>query len=361
MRLNNVTTRQAGFSLVELMVGLVIGLLATLVIMQTFSAFEGQKRSTTGTADAQTNGTIALMHIQRHIQTAGYGLPMPNANFDTNVLRCTNLNNIFPVEISDGANGNAGDSITVRYSTSAAGAVPIEIMNPSGATATPGMVVTNNIGCGSDQEMSLTTYESRYRDPSDPDDSNAPNNVMIFRGNTCATAEIAEQPKNTGSISNIRLASAPAALSPLGVGDMMACMGNYRDYVIDVQNNELRVNGRPVVSEVVSVQAQYGVSNAAGNNEVTNWVDAAGAWATPSVTERNRIKAVRVALVLRNGLKEKTQVTTAAPELSLWTTGGATTTSMNISHLPDWQNYRYRVFGTTVPLRNVIWSREAVQ
>ena len=40
---------QAGFSLVELMVGLVIGLMATLVIMQVFSTFEGQKRTTTGT------------------------------------------------------------------------------------------------------------------------------------------------------------------------------------------------------------------------------------------------------------------------------------------------------------------------
>ena len=44
---------QAGFSLVEIMVGLVIGLLATLVILQVFSVYEGQKRTTTGTADAR--------------------------------------------------------------------------------------------------------------------------------------------------------------------------------------------------------------------------------------------------------------------------------------------------------------------
>lgn len=361
MRLVEKTMKQAGFSLVELMVGLVIGLLATLVIMQTFSAFEGQKRSTTGTADAQTNGTIALMHLQRHLQTAGYGLPMPNADFDTNVLRCTNLNNIFPVDIVDGASGNAGDSITVRYSTTAAGAVPIEILNPSNATATPGMVVTNNIGCGSDQEMSQAAYDAKYRDPSDSTDSNAPNNVMIYRGNTCAIAEVAEQPTNAGSISSIRLASAPAAISPLGVGDKLACMGNYLGYVIDVQNNELRVDGDPIVSEVVSMQAQYGISNSAGNNQVTSWVDPVGTWAAPSVAERNRIKAIRVALVLRNGLREKTQVTTAAPQVALWTTGGSSNMAMSVAHLPDWQNYRYRTFGTTVPLRNIIWSREAVE
>jgi type IV pilus assembly protein PilW len=38
-RLND--SRQAGFSLVELMVGLIIGLLATLAIVQVFSIFEG--------------------------------------------------------------------------------------------------------------------------------------------------------------------------------------------------------------------------------------------------------------------------------------------------------------------------------
>ena len=55
MKLNNqyfcVNQRfnQAGFSLVELMVGLVIGLLATLAIMQMMGTFDSQKRTTTGT------------------------------------------------------------------------------------------------------------------------------------------------------------------------------------------------------------------------------------------------------------------------------------------------------------------------
>ena len=60
--------REAGFTLVELMVGLTIGMLATVVIMQVLSVFEAQKRSTTGTADAQTNGGIALYTITRDLQ-----------------------------------------------------------------------------------------------------------------------------------------------------------------------------------------------------------------------------------------------------------------------------------------------------
>ena len=65
---------QAGFGLVEIMVGLVIGLLTTLVIMQIFTSFEGQKRTTSGSADAQTNGAVALYSISRDVQMAGYGL-----------------------------------------------------------------------------------------------------------------------------------------------------------------------------------------------------------------------------------------------------------------------------------------------
>ena len=74
---------QSGFTLIELLVGLVIGLLATLVVMQTFSAFEGNKRSTTGIADAQTNGVLGLYLLQRELQFAGYGVPLVSGTMPT--------------------------------------------------------------------------------------------------------------------------------------------------------------------------------------------------------------------------------------------------------------------------------------
>ena len=86
---------QAGFSLVEIMVGMVIGLLATLVIVQIMSAFEAQKRVTTGNADAQTNGGITLFGIERDLQMAGFALmftaipPLPaSAPNPGSPLRC---------------------------------------------------------------------------------------------------------------------------------------------------------------------------------------------------------------------------------------------------------------------------------
>lgn len=361
-RLNS-NLRQEGFSLIELMVGLVIGLLATLVIMQVFAAFEGQKRSTSGSADAQTNGTIALMNLQSNIQMAGYGLPMPLADMDNSSLECNafadfdpdsnaatlNSTNLFPIQIQDGG-GAASDAITVRYSTTAAGAVPVAITDPTNATSAQGLNVVNNIGCGG--ERTAAEYANIY--------TNKFNLALITRGATCGFAEIDAQPSTVGGISKIRLKAVPAALGALAVNDRITCMGDWQDYAFDVVNNELRLNGRPIVSGVVKLQAQYGVSATASSNTGIVWVDAGAGtiWETPSVTNRNRIKAIRLALVLRNGLKEKTEVTTAAPVV--WVDSGNAEVAIDVSSLTDWKNYRYRVFGTTIPLRNMLWSREAL-
>lgn len=61
-----------GFTLVEIMVGMVIAMLGIIIMMQMFSLFEGQKRTTTGGDDAQNTGAIALYGIQQGIQQAGY-------------------------------------------------------------------------------------------------------------------------------------------------------------------------------------------------------------------------------------------------------------------------------------------------
>lgn len=367
--------RESGFSLVELMVGLVIGLFATLVIMQVFSVFEGQKRSTSGTADAQTNGTIALMQLQRHFQTAGYGMPMPMADLENNLLKCDSVAGaaLFPIVIQDSASA-AGDSVTSRYSTSApGGGVPITISNANNATP-EGMQVANNIGCGNDREMTTVKYNDTFQDLTDTTAQSASqpeNRVMIMRGNLCGSAVIAQQPTNVAAAvatdadaSFIKIVAAPAGLTPVDT-DKLSCMGSYLDHILDVNlaTNELRLNGDPVVSEVVSMQAQYGISAVGTSNAVTAWVDATGTWSVASLAanldNRNRIKAVRVAIALRNGLKEKAAVTPVAA-LPWRAADGTALMTLSVAHLPDWANYRYRVYGTSVPLRNMIWSREAI-
>ena len=64
---HSIHAAQAGFGLAEILVGLAVGLITTLVVMQTVTTFEGQKRTTGGNAEAQTNGSIALYTIQRQV------------------------------------------------------------------------------------------------------------------------------------------------------------------------------------------------------------------------------------------------------------------------------------------------------
>lgn len=89
-------SRDKGFSLIELLVGLVIGALVSLVIMNVFSVFEGEKRTTMGGADAQTSGNIALYNISRDIQQAGFGMPVTVAGGKIQYLSVATLHKMAP-------------------------------------------------------------------------------------------------------------------------------------------------------------------------------------------------------------------------------------------------------------------------
>lgn len=68
-----------GFTLVEVLVAMVIGMIGLIIMMQVFSNAEGQKRATTGSGDAQSNGALAIYTLQRDIRQAGYGFNAINA------------------------------------------------------------------------------------------------------------------------------------------------------------------------------------------------------------------------------------------------------------------------------------------
>lgn len=100
----------AGFSLVEIMVGMVIALMGVIIIFQVFSVSEGIKRTTTSGGDALQNGASALFALERSLKEAGYGIfsstnlaPLPADPLGT-----------APVTITAGA-ANASDSIVLRY------------------------------------------------------------------------------------------------------------------------------------------------------------------------------------------------------------------------------------------------------
>src|SRR5882672_11060200 len=64
---------ERGFSMVELLVAMLIGLIGMIIIFQVFEVSEGIKRTTTSGGDAQQNAVIALYTMERDFKNAGMG------------------------------------------------------------------------------------------------------------------------------------------------------------------------------------------------------------------------------------------------------------------------------------------------
>lgn len=338
-------SRQRGVGLVELMVAMVIGLFTTLVVMQVFSVFEGNKRTTTSGADAQTNGTIALYNIKRQVAMAGFGLP----TFSTKnpPLLCSDANmatggvNLFPVAIVDGGNAaGATDTVSIRIGSSGNGGVPF--LADENATGTT-ILVKNAMAC------------------------QANDMAIISTGSTCSFVRVTAIPDATHVTFASNVVASKASTS-------IACLGNWTEFSYLVSNGQLRlrttVNGANTnaqnVEGIVNIQAQYGVSNSATSNDVAQWVDATDIWAAPTIATRNRIKAIRVAIVARSGLFEQSNVTETCSSLNsanptglcAWEgTAASPAPAVDLSNDANWQRYRYRVYETIIPLRNIIWTK----
>ncbi len=341
---------QSGLSLVELMVALIIGMLTTLVIMQVFAAFEGQKRTTIGSADAQTNGSIALHTIVHDLKMAGYSLlptnnanpylcdPMPTVDHDNNAT--TAAVPLAPVSITDGGNAaGASDTISISFGNTQFGGSPNIVTALTAGRVTLG----SNLGC------------------------RANDIALLINGNACTTTQVTDlgdPPDNT----SVGLASTTSVT----VGSsFLSCLGDWNSIVYRVNNSNLEANGAPLVTGIVAMRAQYGISATTDSNQITAWVSAADApWnATPlALADRNRIKAVRIAVIARNDLYEREVVSTTCSSITsnnpaptgvcTWAgSQGSPAPTVDLSDTNEWTHYRYRTFETIVPLRNTIWAR----
>ena len=67
-------TAQGGFSLIEIMVGVVIGMIAVLVIFQVYNVAEGFKRNTTAYGEAMQSGLLSTFVLGMELGNAGTGI-----------------------------------------------------------------------------------------------------------------------------------------------------------------------------------------------------------------------------------------------------------------------------------------------
>lgn len=370
---------QKGFTLVEIMVAMVIGLIAMVVIMQVFNLSESRKRSTTGGGDAQANGAVSFFMIERDVKMAGWGL-------DTSAYRnCTTVKSycngsascgggtgaiaglsFSSVQITDGANG-APDTVTAQFFSNPAQEtyrVPaVSSLKNTFASPADELTVTSVAGCSAGD---LVLIE-------EPFDSPNAGQCSLIQATTVTPATLKMQHDTTGPFNPPAAEQLAANWANHTAKSSVACIkkpvdGPFfkRTYSVDsvqralirsdnstnpVQTNEV------VTPEIVDLQAQYGIANV-NSQDINAWVDATNTWVSPGMVDIKRIKAIRIAIVARSAQYEKPAkgaacISTSDAMASKWSTWAVFKTA---AYPADWHCYQYKSFETIIPLRNVIWS-----
>ena len=397
------------------MVGMVIGMLGIIVIMQVFALFEGQKRTTSGGGEAQNTGAIALSGLSDDIRQSGYGfnlinligcdvllpagLPMRSAGTVAATLKA-----MAPVTINS-ASVPAGDANTdtllMAYGNS-------DVLPEGNSIVGPVIDSTH---------FSVQSYKS-FLAPPDPTVSHGDYVIATPQNRSCApsspTVTILNQ---VTAVTNPTLTITPGVTPASSVtpgmlfnlgqtvtihayavrnGSLTMC-----DYMTNDCGDPLKVNPTvlnptavldptvwvPLASNIVSLRAQYGqdITNHApsivspktgsmdGVVDIYSQTPPGNTGVSADACGWLRTLSIRLALVARNSQLEKTVVTATAPPWEgstatnnnpAWvgSTMGASANPIDLTQNPNgtanpnWKNYRYKIFQSTVPIRNITSS-----
>lgn len=365
--------RHRGFTLIEVLVAIVIGMIATLIIFQVFAVTERQKRTTTGTSDAQGNGAISISEMQRDIEAAGWGLQLGSYLNKTTASGCDVISTydattgaaidthggtslLQAVTIADG--GAGPDSITLQYydtPENSAFSFGVASLNTAMTTATSHLELTSSAGCSTGSLL------------------------IIGDSGSCSLMQVSA--KTINGLGKVEIAHdgggslrynppTPAGWPVYSTSASVQCFPAFYQRTYGISARELTVTDNrlatttgggstavtnTVASGIMDLQAEYGVRATATSPIV--WVNATTL--APTTANIRTIVAVRIALVARSSEYQKpadgsttcdATDTTAAANWSSWahfTTSG---------YPADWQCYRYKEFETIIPLRNAIWA-----
>jgi len=404
-----------GLSLIEILVGLVIGMIGIVVIFQVLAVSEDRKRTTVQGSDSQSAGSIALYALQRDVQQGGYGF----GGADTKEIGCVvaaynsaratqNFTfRLYPVEIVQGAAGapdtirvlwgNANYSVSRRAWTAGTGSssagVPMKrIVGGRGGLDYGDMVIL-----ASDPSLAAVTTDCALIQVTD-----RPAAVAQEIGFDSDYTFNPGPPADTlgyGATATpyFNKAGGPVALAPsfTAAAGFVFNLGNQpRQTVWSVAGSRLVVTenlfGPPTIPDVeagdgiVDLQAEYGIDR--NNNqyiEANEWTvtppnnavlpaDLTQPCADNPSRSWRCVRAIRVALLARSSQWDRTFCSTN-PQ---WTSGdsgalvrtnfvmtgvdGSADTFGGCAETPpspnNWRHYRYSVYETVIPLRNMIWG-----
>lgn len=385
-----------GFTLVEVLVGMAVALIGMVMMFQSMQVWDARKRTTAGGSDAQVAGSIAIYSLERDLKMAGYGFGNATAmNCTVSAYDSTrpapSLFNfpMVPVLITDGAFG-APDTVAVLYGSgnTMSSSQTFNNLTPPPAVANAGFKRANsrtglrpgelviaadsgNALCGLFEITGNANANGLTIDHGTGAYVNFTNNQNVTAQSTLAAVALAQLQawflNNTGSAryndGTAKSVGSAGALFNLGTFPQLNVWQITNRRFLTVNNTLANQAAATEVAEgIVNLQAEYGVdADSNGIVDATEWSVVA-----PATTAAWRqLRAIRIALLARSQQYEKTAVTTVAPA---W--AGGAFTMRNVDGAADsnpvdgtgkgtpnnWRSYRYRVYETVIPLRNLVWG-----
>lgn len=379
-----------GFTLIELMVAVAIGLALTLAITTMLIRSESNRRSLTSTNDASNNGAYISYALDRTLRSAGSGfaqgwreaygcaLQARRNGLGTFLPRAaaypapfdavpTTLR-LAPLVVQAGTGAGGSDVLIVQTGSSGLGEAAMQVLTipPTNTRlfvpVTLGLrggdliaVVQEPDGTGNPSPCLLQQVVTPYTGVADQQELDLGGNYYAatlggVATNTIGTtrrAWVAPLGNETGNRPNFQL---------LGVADTDTLV-SYDLLRLDNNNDVV-----PVADGVVDLRARYGVDTD-NDGRVDSWVSPADAgWTAATLLNGtaassvllSQIISVRVALVMRNNTPEKQNISPAS--LTLF---ADLPVAQQATHdiAADERTLRYRVLDFTVPLRNAMLTR----
>lgn len=388
---------ERGFTIIELMVSLAVGLVLTLAVFATLAVSEGRRRTTTAVNDIGQTGNYALYMLDKWVRNAGsgfhsaansaYGCKLNAAFGGTTLLPRTaalpdpfaavstansNTFRLAPVLIVPGGttptvSTQSSDALIVMGGATGASALTLGFTAPP---AVASLSLANSLNFQPNDILllvdkatstiqdclitqvagTLTTAGTATTIPLASSTSGGG-----YYQATIGSVSAATYSQASGGVLNIGNAGSTGSLPSMqviGVGDHDTL------YSYDL----LRTTDPlvPLAEGVFEMHARYGIDTDA-DGIINLWVDP-GSNSAYSVATLNAgtpaaaatlqtIRAIRVGLILRTPLSEKDTVTGTADTPKLFTD---LTTFERPWLNDDERKYRYRVVEQTIPVRNAL-------
>jgi type IV pilus assembly protein PilW len=368
--LSPVTQVQSGFTMIELLIAMVIGLLGTIVIFTVYQNAEGFKRTTIAAGDAQTNGAVALYSIEQYVRTSGSGITTTNEAKLAGSSSTVQPNLLLGCPLSPDPGIGTGAAVT------SIGAVPtpvapIRILD--GSQLSGGIAGTSDVLVimGGNADIATNPTQAALVASGATVIGGAKNLLGWRSASVGRPADIALfAQKGLGTISNspctLRRILSTSSNSGTGTINLVLPLPSTANYapatnVHDVgptpyflsigvnAQQELvetsflpgltgegvglaRITQRVLADGIVNIQAQYGIDDNL-DDVIDAWVEPTGNWANvagivrpntplPGVPAINKIKAIRIAIVARSQQYEAPDRTTtlcnATPATPVW-------------------------------------------